>query len=71
MVASVIVIIQLVRRNDGAANLQNLLDFVGGVKEISQSRNVLRWQVLARALRSQEGFLSFAHALIKRAPAGP
>ena len=65
MLASVIVIIQLVRRNDGAVNLRNLLDFVGGVKEIPQFRNVIRWQVLAHALRSQEGFLSFAHAFIK------
>ena len=39
MVASVIVIIQLVRRSGGAVNLQNLLDFVGGVKEMPQARN--------------------------------
>ena len=33
MVASIIVIIQLVRRNDGTIDLQDLLDCIGGVKE--------------------------------------
>ena len=50
MLAAIIVVIQLVRSNDRAINLQNLLDIIGRVEEIPQFRCVLRGNVLLYSL---------------------
>ena len=46
MLSAIIVVIQLVRRNEHAINLENFLDITVRLEEVPQSRYVLRGNVL-------------------------